>query len=61
MEYVYLGNISGNRYEDTRCPGCGSVTIERSGFHVRSFNLAAGNTCRACGRNMRIEGKVTNR
>lgn len=50
LHYVYLGNmrIQGGHYEDTQCPGCGSIVIERSGYHVRSNRLRDG-LCPDCG------------
>ncbi|RJQ81457.1 MAG: AmmeMemoRadiSam system radical SAM enzyme [Desulfobacteraceae bacterium] len=33
--YVYTGNVPGEDGENTICPGCGAVLIERYGFTVR--------------------------
>jgi pyruvate formate lyase activating enzyme len=52
LDYVYVGNIR-NPHENTVCPECGAVLIERSGFAVLANNLKAGK-CPTC--NHRIPG-----
>ncbi|MFB6133720.1 MAG: AmmeMemoRadiSam system radical SAM enzyme [Halanaeroarchaeum sp.] len=32
LEYVYVGNVPGSAYGDTRCPDCGRTWIRRRGF-----------------------------
>lgn len=32
LRYVYLGNVPGHDADNTRCPGCNRVLIERLGF-----------------------------
>jgi pyruvate formate lyase activating enzyme len=51
LRYVYAGNIPGavGRWENTWCPGCGALLVERRGFHVRQNRLTAG-ACPDCGR-----------
>ena len=39
LHYPYLGNVGGHPYENTYCPACGSVVIERSGYAVRITGL----------------------
>ena len=48
LRYVYCGNVPGHEAESTRCPGCGAVLIERTGFWVRSLRLKAP-ACPDCG------------
>ncbi|MGB4705040.1 MAG: AmmeMemoRadiSam system radical SAM enzyme [Candidatus Saccharicenans sp.] len=47
LRYVYLGNVWGEG-EDTYCPSCGALLIEREGFWVRSISLKDGH-CPECG------------
>jgi pyruvate formate lyase activating enzyme len=47
MRYAYIGNIRSNA-EDTHCPNCGNVLIERVGYLIRQNNIIKGN-CRFCG------------
>jgi pyruvate formate lyase activating enzyme len=50
LQYVYLGNVPpGTEGEDTHCPVCGSLLIERSGYSVRPRGLTNG-ACGECGR-----------
>jgi pyruvate formate lyase activating enzyme len=52
LRFVYAGNLPGavDGWEDTRCPGCGEVLVERTGFRVRRNRLGAQGRCPACGR-----------
>ena len=50
LDYVYLGNVdAGSEYRDTRCPGCGNLLVDRSGYSGRLVGVSDGN-CSACGR-----------
>ncbi|MFA6318707.1 MAG: AmmeMemoRadiSam system radical SAM enzyme [Elusimicrobiota bacterium] len=42
LRHVYAGNLAGpgGGWEDTSCPGCGTVLIERRGFRVMGSRLA---------------------
>jgi pyruvate formate lyase activating enzyme len=48
MRFVYLGNVPHGEYENTFCPGCGEVLIERIGFSTRS-HYAKDGKCPKCG------------
>jgi pyruvate formate lyase activating enzyme len=49
LRFVYAGNIPGRvgRYENTYCPSCGELLIERWGFKVLK-NILKDGTCPAC-------------
>jgi pyruvate formate lyase activating enzyme len=51
LRYVYAGNLPGavGGFEDTRCPGCRAVLIERRGYRILGRRLTAGGTCPGCG------------
>lgn len=49
LEFVYLGNILGHRYENTYCPGCGELLIRRWGLSVTQ-NRLKDKKCPRCGR-----------
>lgn len=49
LQYVYLGNITNNRTEDTGCPACGQILIEREKFGVTKNRIQDGH-CPNCGR-----------
>ncbi|MFH1372661.1 MAG: AmmeMemoRadiSam system radical SAM enzyme [bacterium] len=48
LPWVYTGNILLPGCSDTRCPDCGELLIERSGFHTAVTGLKNGR-CSACG------------
>jgi len=48
MKYVYLGNIGGHQAENTYCPKCGKLLIERRVFSLLSNNIVNGK-CKFCG------------
>jgi pyruvate formate lyase activating enzyme len=48
LNYPYLGNISNEGYEDTRCPACDALVIQRKGHSVVKNNLRKGK-CPECG------------
>jgi len=51
LSYVYAGNMPGRtkNYENTTCPKCQSVLIERIGYTIRSYHITAQGTCQKCG------------
>jgi pyruvate formate lyase activating enzyme len=55
LPFVYAGNIPGHvgRWEDTRCPGCDALLVERVGFRVLRHRIPDG-VCPECSR--RIPG-----
>jgi pyruvate formate lyase activating enzyme len=48
LKYVYTGNVPGNEGENTFCPGCGELVIERWGFKVVNMRMKNGK-CSQCG------------
>jgi pyruvate formate lyase activating enzyme len=57
LEYVYLGNVWGHPMENTYCPKCGAVAVERYGFVLRQWKLDLQNRCRSCGHRIPIQGR----
>ena len=53
LKFVYTGNVPGNTGENTFCPGCGEMVIERWGFQVGAMRIKDGR-CTQCG--TEIEG-----
>ncbi len=56
LNFVYAGNLPGRvgSLEDTRCPHCAAVLVERRGYVVTGYHLTAQGSCPRCGR--RIPG-----
>ncbi len=47
LKYVYTGNIFGDQGENTFCPNCGFLLVEREGYLVSQNNVVNGR-CRKC-------------
>lgn len=47
LQHVYVGNMRGDDGENTHCPGCGKLLIERRGYNVLQNRVANGQ-CPAC-------------
>lgn len=48
LQYVYVGNVPGHPGENTVCPRCKTMLIERIGFTVKEVRLKDGH-CPQCG------------
>jgi pyruvate formate lyase activating enzyme len=53
LKYVYEGNVPGEGGENTYCPSCGELLIERFGFALTNIKMK-GSKCSKCG--MHIDG-----
>jgi pyruvate formate lyase activating enzyme len=51
LRYVYAGNLPGRvgRWENTYCPACDELLVERRGFRILRMRLSADGLCPACG------------
>ena len=47
LKYVYLGNVPGHPAENTYCPRCGQMLIERENYRILKYELR-GNRCAFC-------------
>ncbi|MBC8357490.1 MAG: radical SAM protein, partial [Candidatus Aminicenantes bacterium] len=47
LHYVYIGNVPGHRAENTYCPQCKKIIIQRSGYQIKNINLTGGR-CKFC-------------
>ena len=56
LNYVYLGNVPGHRYENTYCPNCNELLIKRFGFDILRWNITRDMRCPNCGRQIAIKG-----
>jgi len=50
LNYVYAGNLPGSvdPFENTYCPKCGKILIERMGYIILGYNITANGTCPHC-------------
>ncbi|HEY3422943.1 MAG TPA: AmmeMemoRadiSam system radical SAM enzyme [Methanocellaceae archaeon] len=56
MNYVYLGNVIGHKWESTCCPKCNEMLIERHGFTILKYNIPPDKKCPKCGEKIAITG-----
>ena len=49
LNYVYVGNASLEGSENTYCPECSSILVERNGFNIKKIGIDKGK-CSNCGR-----------
>jgi len=49
VEFAYVGNIPGHRYENTYCPQCGELLISRMSYRVLVNRIKDGK-CNNCGK-----------
>ncbi|MEJ2720068.1 MAG: AmmeMemoRadiSam system radical SAM enzyme [bacterium] len=47
IRYVYVGNVPGHEAEQTYCPGCGRVVVERKGYRINAVHITGG-ACEFC-------------
>ena len=59
LRYAYIGNVPGHPLENTYCPECNNIAIERYGYDIGSWNLDDNNCCNKCGYPLPIIGKVS--
>jgi pyruvate formate lyase activating enzyme len=51
LQFVYAGNLPGrvDDWENTRCPGCNALLVERAGYRILKNRLVKG-SCPECAR-----------
>jgi pyruvate formate lyase activating enzyme len=52
LRYVYAGNLPGHvgDFENTRCPGCNALLVERYGYVILDYQITPEGHCPNCGR-----------
>jgi len=50
LRYVYAGNLPGRvgRWENTYCPACDALLVERYGYRILRMNVGADGLCPRC-------------
>ncbi len=46
-KYVYVGNVPGKGFENTVCPNCSEVVVERRGYTILNYHIT-DNKCAFC-------------
>jgi pyruvate formate lyase activating enzyme len=52
LKHVYIGNSTGTGSEDTTCPDCSGLLIQRTGYRIVSNRLSDRGGCPDCGRSI---------
>ncbi len=58
IRYPYIGNVPGHRYENTYCPDCGDMLIERHGHSMIENRMDEDKKCPKCGLKIPIFGSM---
>lgn len=53
LDYVYIGNVPGSTEDNTYCPKCNALLIERKGFFI-NLNRTKDSICYKCGAKINI-------
>jgi len=53
LRFVYLGNVPYSSRENTYCPSCGALVVERMGYRILTKGLR-GDRCASCGEALNI-------
>ena len=54
LKFVYLGNVRHVEEENTYCPDCGTLAMERMGLHLMKDKTKNGN-CPKCGADLNVQ------
>ena len=51
LKFVYAGNLPGSlsEYENTHCPRCQTLLVERTGYVIHKYQLTGTGACPRCG------------
>lgn len=59
IAYPYLGNVQGHKYENTYCPKCGAMLIQRIGSTIAQYRVTEEKKCPKCSQLIPITGQRT--
>jgi pyruvate formate lyase activating enzyme len=50
LRFIYAGNLPGlvGDLENTYCPDCHEILVERYGYHIRGYHLTSDGRCPSC-------------
>ncbi len=69
LRFIYAGNLPGmvGELENTRCPGCNELLIERYGYLITQYRLTPDGSCPSCKKKVpgrwarRFDSQITDR
>lgn len=56
MHYPYVGNVLDHKYENTYCPNCNEILIQRFSYSIKKYHLTKDKKCPKCGQTIPIRG-----
>ena len=57
LDYVYIGNIPSHQGENTYCPDCGGLLVQRYIFSILKYRITEENRCPDCERRILNVGR----
>ena len=48
IQYPYIGNVPGHKFENTYCPECGETLIKRFGYAIVKYRITPEKRCPKC-------------
>jgi pyruvate formate lyase activating enzyme len=57
VQFPYVGNLLGHKYESTYCPDCGATLVRRRGYKIESYTITKDKKCPKCGQSIPVQGK----
>lgn len=61
VQYPYIGNVSGHKYENTYCANCGEKLVKRYGCYILKYATTREKKCPKCGTSIPITGEYVRR
>lgn len=55
LKYVYLGNVPTDKRENTHCPKCGTLAIQRRAYQTEILAVDKKGKCKKCGEDLNIK------
>jgi len=55
LEFVYIGNVGPEFGQETYCPKCGTLAIQRDGYDTKIINVDETGHCKTCRENLKIK------
>ena len=55
LDFVYIGNMSVDKEDDTFCPKCGNLAIRRTGYTTEVLGVDKDGNCTDCGEDLNIK------
>ncbi|MEM3451362.1 MAG: AmmeMemoRadiSam system radical SAM enzyme [Nitrososphaerales archaeon] len=60
LQYAYIGNVPGHKFENTYCHNCNELLIKRFGFLIIKYSLTRDKKCPKCREEIPIFGNYVN-